>query len=309
MKEFRDRVLIPLSIPLAAAAVIVFIVLNMSRVLLALEERVNATVTTAVAIMIASTILFGAAYISAKGEETRSSANLSVLATAGIVLLVAGFIGFEAIQEKHDEEIALEKAKLKAAGPVDVSIHAFDIGFKQKQVSTHSGKNTIEEVNDGATRHTLIIDGVPGFLLEVPTGGAKSAKSVDLKPGTYTYFCDVPGHRQAGMEGKLTVTEGGGGAAAGGNTVAIKASESGGLAFAPKEASAPAGPVTITLTNDGSTLHTLVVEEDPKFKKLETATHGASASGTLDAKPGTYTLYCDQPGHRAAGMETKLKVG
>jgi plastocyanin len=306
MKEFRDRVLIPLSIPLAAAAVIVFIVLNMSRVLLALEERVNATVTTAVAIMIASAILFGAAHISAKGE-TRSSANLSVMATAGIVLLVAGFIGYEAIQEKQNEEIALEKAKEKSAGPVDVVIHAFDIGFKQKQVSTHSGKNTIEEVNDGATRHTLVLDGVPGFFLEVPTGGAKAAKTVDLKPGNYTYFCDVPGHRQAGMEGTLTVTEGGGGAAAGGgNTAAITAGD---LFYKPKELSAPPGPVNISITSEGAIPHTLVVEEDPKFKKLEVSQKGATASGTLDAKPGTYTLYCDVPGHRAAGMEAKLKVG
>ena len=29
--------------------------------------------------------------------------------------------------------------------------------------------------------------------------------SLTLKPGTYTFFCEVPGHRQAGMYGALTV--------------------------------------------------------------------------------------------------------
>jgi plastocyanin len=305
MKELRDRVLRPLSIPLVAVAVIVFVVLNMSRILLALEERSSATVTTAVAIVIAASILFGCAYISARGE-TRSGANLSVLASAGVVLLVAGFIGFEALQETHDQELAKAKEQAGAVGPADVSIHAFDIGFRQKTATTHSGKNRIEEVNDGATRHTLLFDEVPGFLLEVPSGGSHASKEVDLKPGTYTYYCDVPGHRSAGMEGKLTVTEGGGGSAAGGAGVNITAGD---LFFNPKEVSASPGPVNISITNEGAILHTLVVEEDPKFKKLEVPTKGAKASGTLDAKPGTYTLYCDQPGHRAAGMETKLKIG
>ena len=36
------------------------------------------------------------------------------------------------------------------------------------------------------------------------SGGSKTL-SVNLKPGTYTFFCEVPGHRQAGMYGTLTV--------------------------------------------------------------------------------------------------------
>jgi plastocyanin len=35
--------------------------------------------------------------------------------------------------------------------------------------------------------------------------GTKSFKAT-LPAGTYTFYCSVPGHRQAGMEGKLTIT-------------------------------------------------------------------------------------------------------
>jgi len=37
------------------------------------------------------------------------------------------------------------------------------------------------------------------------SGGGTKVFSATLKRGRYTYFCSVPGHRQAGMEGKLTV--------------------------------------------------------------------------------------------------------
>ena len=37
--------------------------------------------------------------------------------------------------------------------------------------------------------------------------GGVSKISVDVDPGTYTFYCSVPGHREGGMEGELTVEE------------------------------------------------------------------------------------------------------
>ena len=47
----------------------------------------------------------------------------------------------------------------------------------------------------------------PGPVIGASAFVAKGSTSVtvNLKPGTYTYFCQAPGHRQAGMFGKLTV--------------------------------------------------------------------------------------------------------
>jgi len=65
--------------------------------------------------------------------------------------------------------------------------------------------------------------------------------------------------------------------------------------------------VAVTYQNTGALTHTLVLEGDASFKKI-IADAGKTLTGTWTAKPGTYSFYCDVPGHRQAGMETKVTV-
>lgn len=53
--------------------------------------------------------------------------------------------------------------------------------------------------------HDLVIEGQPGFQIEVNSGDHASGK-IKLKAGKYTFYCDISGHRAQGMEGTLTVT-------------------------------------------------------------------------------------------------------
>ena len=45
-----------------------------------------------------------------------------------------------------------------------------------------------------------------GRKLSVPGNGAKDTATFDLQAGTYTYFCDIAGHRGAGMEGNASIS-------------------------------------------------------------------------------------------------------
>jgi plastocyanin len=78
--------------------------------------------------------------------------------------------------------------------------------FDPKNSDAPAGVDAIKLESEGGT-HTLVFDNgkVPGFKLEASTGQSKELK-VDLKPGKYTIYCDIPGHREAGMEGTITAT-------------------------------------------------------------------------------------------------------
>jgi uncharacterized cupredoxin-like copper-binding protein len=69
-----------------------------------------------------------------------------------------------------------------------------------------AGNVTVESKNPESIDHNIAVEG-DGVDEKGPVvkGGAVSKVTVDLQPGEYTFYCSVPGHREGGMEGKLTV--------------------------------------------------------------------------------------------------------
>ena len=80
-----------------------------------------------------------------------------------------------------------------------------ELAYEEDSAETEAGTVTIELTNDSAVPHDVRIEdgGDIGGTEEV-SGGSTSAE-VDLEAGEYTFYCSVPGHREAGMEGTLTV--------------------------------------------------------------------------------------------------------
>lgn len=92
-----------------------------------------------------------------------------------------------------------------------------------------------------------------------------------------------------------------------GKTVKVSADPGGALEFEQKSLTAPVGPVTFEFTNQSSTPHDFVLEDDggQEIAKTEVITDGEdTAEATLEA--GEYTFFCSVPGHRQAGMEGTL---
>jgi uncharacterized cupredoxin-like copper-binding protein len=81
------------------------------------------------------------------------------------------------------------------------------LSYDTKQLAAKAGKVTIAMTNMSPIEHDVAIAQGSKVLGTTPTfqGGSRTL-TLNLKPGTYTFYCTVPGHRQAGMEGTLTVS-------------------------------------------------------------------------------------------------------
>lgn len=79
--------------------------------------------------------------------------------------------------------------------------------YDKSSLAAGAGKTTIDFSNKSPVPHNVVIADSSGKILgQTPVINGKSVPvTVDLQPGTYTYYCSVPGHRQAGMQGTLTV--------------------------------------------------------------------------------------------------------
>lgn len=92
-----------------------------------------------------------------------------------------------------------------------VQVRADDVTFPQTSFTATAGDITVAYVNEGEILHSLLLETSAGEAvadwprLEVPNHGDLALGTVSLSPGSYVLYCDIPGHRIAGMEATLTV--------------------------------------------------------------------------------------------------------
>lgn len=83
------------------------------------------------------------------------------------------------------------------------------LAYVVSSATAPAGALEIDSRNDASIPHDIALqEGTDGPELakgETVSGGGVSRLSVDLRPGRYTFYCTLPGHREAGMQGTLTV--------------------------------------------------------------------------------------------------------
>lgn len=103
----------------------------------------------------------------------------------------------------------------EAGGEVETTAETFEIAvgnelaFDPAAITVADGTElTVTMVNSGALEHNFVwLDQEDGEFINTAPGETKSNSRAFSKPGVYGFYCDIPGHREAGMVGEVTVEE------------------------------------------------------------------------------------------------------
>lgn len=208
----------------------------------------------------------------------------------------------------------------QAAASDQFTIEAHDIFFQPKEIEIPSDQEvTLLIPNLGAAPHNFSIDALK-ISVDIAPGETKEVK-IKAPAGTYEFYCNVPGHKEAGMVGTLVarpmssadtaatvnenaaVDEAQASAEAQGQVPAEASAQivtAFDIYFEPKEVTIPANTdVTFTLPNDGVSAHDFSIDELGISVALPP---GETQTVVVNAPPGTYQYYCNVPGHKEAGM-------
>jgi plastocyanin len=139
-------------------------------------------------------------------------AILLVLAALGLAACGGGSSSSSestAAETTQEEAPAGGGEKEASGGSEALKIEAAPSGlaFASDTAKATAGNVTVDFKNPQSVPHDVAIEDAGGEVIaetEVTSEGEAST-TAELEPGTYTFFCTIPGHREAGMEGTLTV--------------------------------------------------------------------------------------------------------
>jgi plastocyanin len=153
-------------------------------------------------------LLLAALALVACGGGSSSNEETGASGAAQEVEEKAEEAGEEAESKAEETKKEAEGGSAGSGASIDVEADpSGNLAFTTNEITAKAGKDTVNFTNSSPVPHDVKIENEAGEEIggtEVTQEGTATAE-VELKPGTYTYFCSIPGHRQAGMEGTLVV--------------------------------------------------------------------------------------------------------
>ena len=243
-----------------------------------------------------------------KGGCTSRVARPALLA-AGFALLALG--GCASVKHGENADLVLGKQQFVAkCGACHILARAETKGTVGPSLDEAFRAGLSEGLGRSAVRSIVQFQvEYPNPKNVMPKGLASGSTLKDIA-AYVAYAADRPGADTGLLAGAVAAVGAGKPAVEQAGKLELEAAPGGQLAYTASKATATAGSVTITMKNMSGVTHNLAIQSGtsgPVLGATPLQSKG-SASFTVNLKPGTYTYFCQVPGHRTAGMLGTLTV-
>jgi len=146
-----------------------------------------------------------------RGRWPRSTVAVLAIAATGLVVAGCGSSGSSSsgasTQNASSQTGGGASTSTSQSGATVLNIQASpsEFAFVPNTLTAPAGKITIRMANPSQVQHAIALQASGVAPGQVVGNGGVSEVTATLSPGTYTFYCPVPGHRAAGMTGTLTV--------------------------------------------------------------------------------------------------------
>jgi uncharacterized cupredoxin-like copper-binding protein len=203
-RPYVERYFTPLLLPVLVVAFVVVYVLNISRLFLSGHGHIPIIVGTIVTLL----ILLGSSLTSSAVHRLRQSFVILLAGLWVLAVVSGGWLVLGHSQEKGGGVTTLPpNLKTKQTLNVTAAIGG-NLKFTPSQLTAKTGLATIS-VKVAAGGHTFDFDDSSTLFASLAltnSGSTVNGTAFFSHPGNYTFFCAIPGHRAAGMQGTITVT-------------------------------------------------------------------------------------------------------
>lgn len=297
----RDRVVIPILLPVLAVGAILLTIFSFGYVLLRVQEE--GTDAWPVAIVVAAAILLIASFLNAQRAVRGVPLYALTALPAAVILSIGLFYLIQPAPETGADEAA--GAAIPPPGPL-VQV-ATDNRFSETEYTIVANQQyTMNFSNSGAALHNWHVQNVPGANITtalLPGGGSETITFTVAQTGSYPFLCDVHPVEMRGTlnvvaEGAATAAAAGGGGG-GQNGPGMIVSIATDNKFGSNQLAANANEQTsLTLRNEGSALHNLRVQnvKSTNGQDIVTKLLPGGQSETIQftiAQAGSYPFLCD----------------
>jgi plastocyanin len=244
----------------------------------------------------------------------RAPLTTRVLGLAACATLVGGLSACSNDKvAKNVDLVAGKKAFVKSCGACHTLAHAgtkgtvgpnLDDAFRES-LSEGFGRNTVMGVVREQIDHPARLPKTSPVFMPQKVVTGQTAQDVASYVASVVA---VPGQDTGRLASAVPAAGSGKPVAASGGKLEMPADPNGQLAYASKQATAPAGKLEIDSKNASSTPHDIVITGNGVNQSGKTVSNGGVSTISVNLKPGKYAYFCSLPGHRAAGMQGTLTV-